>query len=131
MLYNMVDPQISKNQPNREEKLKNFMGKTPALLKSKLLSVLDSSNELLNDISNRVSFHQVLKFMHITKSTMMNSSIKFTLWDLRDYYIEANFKLKFPIWILLVSFIFTLFSRLYQAFVIGIYIFIIVSHTLE
>lgn len=50
----MVDPQITKNQPNREEKLKNFMGKTPALLKSKLLSVLDSSNELLNDISNRV-----------------------------------------------------------------------------
>ncbi|XP_037038066.1 uncharacterized protein KIAA0513 [Bradysia coprophila] len=52
----MVDPQITKNQPNREEKLKNFMGKTPALLKSKFLSVLDSSNELLNDISNRLEF---------------------------------------------------------------------------
>lgn len=52
----MVDPQITKKQPNREEKLKNFMGKTPALLKSKFLSVLDSSNDLLNDISNRVRF---------------------------------------------------------------------------
>lgn len=50
----MVDPHITKNQSNREAKLKSFMGKTPALLKSKLLSVLDSSNEILNGISNRV-----------------------------------------------------------------------------
>lgn len=52
----MVDPHINKNSSNREEKIKNFMGKTPALLKSKFLSVLDSSNDLLNDISNRVRF---------------------------------------------------------------------------
>lgn len=49
----MVDPH-TKKQPNREEKIKSFMGKTPALLKSKFLSVLDSSNEILNGISNRV-----------------------------------------------------------------------------
>lgn len=61
----MVDPQITKNQPNREEKLKTFMGKTPALLKSKLLSVLDSSNELLNDISNRVRFIGFFSYLKI------------------------------------------------------------------
>lgn len=56
----MVDPQITKNQPNREDKLKSFMGKTPALLKSKFLSVLDSSNDILNGLSNRVRIDAVI-----------------------------------------------------------------------
>ena len=42
----MVDPR----KQSSEEKIKNFMGKTPALLKSKLLSVWDSSNDLLHGI---------------------------------------------------------------------------------
>lgn len=37
-------------------KLKRFMGKTPGILKTKLLTVLGNSNEIINGISNKVGF---------------------------------------------------------------------------
>uniref|UniRef100_T1GKJ7 Uncharacterized protein n=1 Tax=Megaselia scalaris TaxID=36166 RepID=T1GKJ7_MEGSC len=36
-------------------KLKRFMGKTPGILKTKLLTVLGNSNEIINGISNKNS----------------------------------------------------------------------------
>lgn len=37
-------------------KLKRFMGKTPGILKTKLLTVLGNSNEIINGISNKVVY---------------------------------------------------------------------------
>lgn len=51
-----------KSTPEEEGnlKLKNFMGKT----KSKLMKVLGSSNELINDFSNKVIYDLFLKIFH-------------------------------------------------------------------
>lgn len=41
-------------------KLKRFMGKTPGILKTKLLTVLGNSNEIINGISNKVGNKNVI-----------------------------------------------------------------------
>ena len=53
----MVDPNLN-NGSGQENgaKIKRLMGRTPSFIKSKFLSVLGSSNDLLNGISNRVRF---------------------------------------------------------------------------
>lgn len=43
-------------------KLKRFMGKTPGILKTKLLTVLGNSNEIINGISNKVCFEYCFPF---------------------------------------------------------------------
>lgn len=53
----MVDINKLSSQ-DKDGKLKTFMGRTPDYLKSKFLSVLGSSNDLINGISNRVSIHK-------------------------------------------------------------------------
>lgn len=45
--------------------VKRIMGRTPGLIKSKFLSVLDSSNGILNGISNKV----YTKHFHISGKT--------------------------------------------------------------
>lgn len=56
----MVD--MAQNSTTSEEqsnvKLKSLMGKTPGILKSKFLKVLGSSNEIINDFSNKVIYLQ-------------------------------------------------------------------------
>lgn len=42
------------NSDVRANKLKSFMGKTPSAIKSKFLSVLGNSTEIINGISNKV-----------------------------------------------------------------------------
>lgn len=50
----MVDPNSSHSHAENGGKIKHFMGRTPSFIKSKFLSVLGSSNDLINGISNRV-----------------------------------------------------------------------------
>ncbi|XP_055852994.1 uncharacterized protein KIAA0513 [Episyrphus balteatus] len=52
----MVDLNIPPTPPMGESsKIKSLMGRTPGILKSKFLTVLGNSNELLNGISNRLT----------------------------------------------------------------------------
>ncbi|GAB0093312.1 uncharacterized protein DMENIID0001_083950 [Sergentomyia squamirostris] len=52
----MVDFASSSNQKNTGDvaKMKQFMGRTPGIIKSKFLSVIGSSNEILNGISSKL-----------------------------------------------------------------------------
>lgn len=50
----MVDMVSSVNRDGEGSRIKSLMERTPSILKSKFLSVLGNSNELLNGISNKV-----------------------------------------------------------------------------
>lgn len=51
----MVDP--CDEPTNRERRIKALIGRTPSFIKSKFMSVLGSSNDLINGISNRVRIY--------------------------------------------------------------------------
>lgn len=52
----MVDcPSTSQKTSGDVLKMKQLMGRTPGIIKSKFLSVIGSSNEILNGISSKVS----------------------------------------------------------------------------
>lgn len=51
----MVDPTTPHSHRDGEVlKIKNLMNRTPSMLKSKLLSVLGSSNDIITGLSNKV-----------------------------------------------------------------------------
>lgn len=54
----MVDP--NGESKNRERRIKALIGRTPIFIKSKFMSVVGSSNDLINGISNRVGKHIIL-----------------------------------------------------------------------
>lgn len=56
----MVDPN-SDAPSDRQRKIKSIMGRTPSFIKSKFLSVLGSSNDLLNGLSSKVNVHFDIK----------------------------------------------------------------------
>lgn len=61
----MVDP--CDEPPNRERRIKALIGRTPSFIKSKFMSVLGSSNDLINGISNRVRIY----FTYLSKSALV------------------------------------------------------------
>lgn len=57
----MVDVTMADKSNGDTFKVKTIMGRTPGLIKSKFLSVLDSSNGILNGISSKVGGWVVLR----------------------------------------------------------------------
>lgn len=53
----------------RATKLKSFMGKTPSAIKSKFLSVLGNSTEIINGISNKV--REGVNYLHLECRNLM------------------------------------------------------------
>uniref|UniRef100_A0A182T4C4 Uncharacterized protein n=1 Tax=Anopheles maculatus TaxID=74869 RepID=A0A182T4C4_9DIPT len=60
-------PDSPRDSPATANRIRSFMGKTPSAIKSKFLSVLGNSTEIINGISNKVS-------------------IRFKIWGFVDYW---------------------------------------------
>ncbi|XP_065085116.1 uncharacterized protein KIAA0513 isoform X2 [Ochlerotatus camptorhynchus] len=75
----------------RATKLKSFMGKTPSAIKSKFLSVLGNSTEIINGISNKIDAALSLSSSEDTETTEHRNQAKVDTM-LRKKYEAAHWK---------------------------------------
>ncbi|XP_055549060.1 uncharacterized protein KIAA0513 isoform X1 [Wyeomyia smithii] len=75
----------------RANKLKSFMGKTPSAIKSKFLSVLGNSTEIINGISNKIDAALSLTSSEETETTENRNQAKVDSM-LRQKYEAAHWK---------------------------------------
>ncbi|XP_058819355.1 uncharacterized protein KIAA0513 isoform X2 [Topomyia yanbarensis] len=91
----------------RANKLKSFMGKTPSAIKSKFLSVLGNSTEIINGISNKIDAALSLSSSEDTETTenrnqakvdrMLRQKYEASLWKHPDHHTvshEVDFELR-------------------------------------
>lgn len=60
----MVDPTTHSHRDGEVLKIKNLMNRTPSMLKSKFLSVLGSSNDIITGLSNKVNLLALFLFLN-------------------------------------------------------------------
>ncbi|XP_058446788.1 uncharacterized protein KIAA0513 isoform X2 [Malaya genurostris] len=75
----------------RANKLKSFMGKTPSAIKSKFLSVLGNSTEIINGISNKIDAALSLSSSEDTETTENRNQAKVDTM-LRQKYEASHWK---------------------------------------
>ncbi|EDS28366.1 conserved hypothetical protein [Culex quinquefasciatus] len=79
------------NSDVRANKLKSFMGKTPSAIKSKFLSVLGNSTEIINGISNKIDAALSLSSSEDTETTETRNQAKVDKM-LRQKYEASSWK---------------------------------------
>uniref|UniRef100_A0A8D8ERS5 Uncharacterized protein KIAA0513 n=1 Tax=Culex pipiens TaxID=7175 RepID=A0A8D8ERS5_CULPI len=79
------------NNDVRANKLKSFMGKTPSAIKSKFLSVLGNSTEIINGISNKIDAALSLSSSEDTETTETRNQAKVDKM-LRQKYEASSWK---------------------------------------